>query len=78
MGERPPMTSGYQGHDIADTFGRGWSLKGSIPIRVHSWFAFKNDRQFLPRMIRPVVGGLTCLKPIDFKNGLVLKIQRLT
>ena len=26
-------------------------------IRVHWWFVFKNDRQFLPRMIRPVVGG---------------------
>ena len=25
------MTSGYQGHDIADTFGRGWSLKGVHP-----------------------------------------------
>ena len=22
-------------------------------IRVHLWFVFKNDRQFLPRMIRP-------------------------
>ena len=26
-------------------------------IRVHWWFVFRNDRQFLPRMIRPVVGG---------------------
>ena len=26
-GGLPPMTPGYQGHDIADTFGRRWSLK---------------------------------------------------
>ena len=33
-------------------------------IRVHWWFVFKNDRLFLPRMIRPVVGGggPACLK----------------
>ena len=26
-GGLPPMTQGYQGHDIADAFDRGWSLK---------------------------------------------------
>ncbi len=33
-------------------------------IRAHWWFVFKNDRLFLPRMIRPVVGGAgpACLK----------------
>ena len=65
------MTPGFQGHDIADAFGRGWSLKVVHPyscsfvlIRVHWWFVFKNDRLFLPRMIRPVVGGggPACLK----------------
>ena len=24
-----------------------------VPIRVHWWFVFKNDRQFLPRVIHP-------------------------
>ena len=28
-----------------------------VSIRVHWWFVFKFDRQFLPRMIRPAVGG---------------------
>ena len=66
-GGLPPMTPGYQGHHIADAFGRlvieaGPSL--FVFIRVHWWFVFKNDRLFLPRMIRPVVagGGPACLK----------------
>ena len=42
-------------------------------IRVHWWFVFKNDRQFLPRMIRPVVGGggPACLKQNLFHSRMI-------
>ena len=39
-------------------------------IRVHWWFVFKNDPQFLPRMIRPPRRGphLSETKPVSLSN----------
>ena len=42
-----PMTSSQQ--------------RRSIGLRVYSWLVHNNDRQFLPRMIRPAGRGRTCL-----------------
>ena len=37
-----------------------------VSIRVHSWFVFKNNRQFLPRMICRQGRGGTCFTQLSF------------
>ena len=59
-GGLPPMTGSHQRDKSAEAFWRQLSLKEVhlssglfVFIRVHSWFVFKHDLQFLPRMIHP-------------------------
>ena len=41
-----PMTGSHQRDKSAEAFWRQLSLKGSVPIRVHCWFVFIDERLF--------------------------------
>ena len=67
-GETPALPGGP--HSVTAS-----QQRTSIGIRVYSWFVFKRDRQFHPRMIRTPGRG-RCLSedclPIDSRRSLAL------